>query len=372
MTVDVACAVDWSPSSWQTLPLKVKNTFIDVDASAFGLPEIPSAVTRFTSCPATISQAAQPLAIGRFQGSSLEVHLPGRLRVADVRSRTASILGVTPSCVNVTGSNGRNSADSALIPDYDNVEIVVLDEEASKRHSFERGLTSLLNRTNLRNAKDLPARLSHLAIAGQGEMSMVIHAVIERAVGDIHACEAIADALVALKESHPGIPAVDRADGAGVFVKFKRLLLDVCQEVHEEMIGNRNQCSSESRSARLALAVFFGHLFNRDMLHEKVIRQIIDDLIGGEFVRDPVSIECACSLLELMRQAYNASSQRHDQLLALLSDIEKRLAAIEEKAAKACSSSADSSATTTIPLRVRFRVQGVLDVHGKGLQRSRI
>merc|ERR1712110_75853 len=238
-----------------------------------------------------------------------------------------------PACVSVIGSSGRRAADSAVIPNYDGVQIVVLDEEASKRQLFERNLTCLLNRTNLRCARDLATRLCHLEIEAPEEMSTVIRAVLDRATEHVSNCEAVADALVELKEKYPSF-APDR--GSGKPIKFTRLLLGVCQEAHEGFIVHQQPSfpsgleatNPQNRSARLALAVLFGRLFSRGLLHQKVVGQAIDDFVGPKCSLDPVSVECACCLLEVLGSSLDVSLAER----TLMSQIAWRLTAVENAA----------------------------------------
>lgn len=170
----------------------------------------------------------------------------------------------------------------------------------------------LVNQVRPGNVDESANRLACIEVASIGGLEQVAQVIFFRALAEPARCSVLVDLVLALCRHHPGfgkLPAEREGDPPHT---LRRALVDACQ-VEFETLAPSPESSGEDlgqagkvgeRRARLAaFGRLVGHLFLRELLAVRVIRVIVQGLLGSSHARsssaplDEVAVECAVELL---------------------------------------------------------------------------
>lgn len=184
--------------------------------------------------------------------------------------------------------------------------------QLSHSDALKRAVNGLLNKACPERLQSVSQQLSEVNVRGPEDLELVISLILEKALAEPHYCETYADLAFSLKAAFPEFPT---ENGEKPF-SFKICLLNICQrefeslpesqEEEQEALKDLDPEEAEYRRKRskdrqLANMKFIGHLFLRQLLSVKIIRNIAAELtfLGLRENECPqeTSLDCVCELL---------------------------------------------------------------------------
>uniref|UniRef100_A0AAQ4QSW2 Eukaryotic translation initiation factor 4 gamma, 1a n=1 Tax=Gasterosteus aculeatus aculeatus TaxID=481459 RepID=A0AAQ4QSW2_GASAC len=230
-------------------------------------------------------------------------------------------------------------------------------EQAKTKELFKR-LRSILNKLTPQKFQELMKQVTDLTIDTEERLKGTIDLIFEKAISEPNFSVAYANmcrCLLGLK--------VPTSDKPGVFVNFRKLLLNRCQKEFEkdqddDEIFERKQKELEAGEERERLRVelqdsrdqarrrslgnikFIGELFKLKMLTEAIMHDCVVKLLKNH---DEESLECLCRLLSTIGKDldFEKAKPRMDQYFTQMDKI------IKEKKTSS---------------RIRFMLQDVIDL----------
>mmetsp|Transcript_56518 Transcript_56518/g.175321 ORF Transcript_56518/g.175321 Transcript_56518/m.175321 type:complete len:327 (+) Transcript_56518:54-1034(+) len=180
----------------------------------------------------------------------------------------------------------------------------------ARRLEMERVAQSLLESLLLQGLEAFSAAVERMAeteLRTHLELAVVSRALLSRALLEPHHHELLAGAAAVLSEQCPDFPA-EVPDGPRV--AFHRVLLNAVQEEFESLTAAKEPAEgsaetsagelAQERSRLLATVGFIGQLFLRRFVAQRVLGQVVHDLIGLRDVKPREhEVVCACKLLEI-------------------------------------------------------------------------
>uniref|UniRef100_A0A7N9APM0 Eukaryotic translation initiation factor 4 gamma, 1a n=1 Tax=Mastacembelus armatus TaxID=205130 RepID=A0A7N9APM0_9TELE len=232
------------------------------------------------------------------------------------------------------------------------------DNEQAKTLELLKRLRSILNKLTPQKFQDLMKQVTELTIDTEERLKGAIDLIFEKAISEPNFSVAYANmcrCLMGLK--------VPTSDKPGIFVNFRKLLLNRCQKEFEkdqddDEIFERKQKEMEAEEERERLRVeleeskdqarrrshgnikFIGELFKLKMLTEAIMHDCVVKLLKNH---DEESLECLCRLLSTIGKDldFEKAKPRMDQYFNQMDKIIK-----ERKTSS----------------RIRFMLQDVLDL----------
>lgn len=201
-------------------------------------------------------------------------------------------------------------------------------------------------------------------IVGEEELEAVVTCIFKMVMHDkmdghhgMRCGETYADITCSLRSAVPPFPIPAGALAGTKAMTFTRMLLNVTQDTFEARCNEFKSVEARNDSVMLAkvahcltaLVAFIGHLFVRKLIAQRVLAQVVHELIG---VRDKQPdkhlILCACELMQVIGRAIDETNQGTmlmTQFLARLSN----LAALRNK----------DSQKATYPEEIRDAIRAV-------------
>jgi hypothetical protein len=180
-------------------------------------------------------------------------------------------------------------------------------QSGNRDKELERSVLALLNKISPENLVTIVDRLAAVELRDSGELAKVIKMIFDQVLRQPFYCETYADMVRMLQPRYQDTPLEEG-------VTFRRLLINACQEEFENLSAslqfNKEGLTSdevfEERKKRkdrvLANMKFIGHLYLKQMLALKVIRNIVQELIDFDKSSDELpqeeQVECALELLQ--------------------------------------------------------------------------
>lgn len=219
-----------------------------------------------------------------------------------------------------------------------------------------RAARAILNKLTLEKFQSLFEQLVACGIANSSHISMLMREVFEKATTQHQFIPMYAELCVRL-EQDPHISSV--VEEAGQQNNFRRLLLNQCQEVFEQLLepcGKETDVHEELRARRKQQAIgnikLIGELIVQGMLCSDLFNDCGNQLLQSRMTC-PDALECLAALMMVAGPKFDTSTWRgHSKFEALLSDMEQLIA--------------DKST----PARLRFLLRDVLDARSAGWSAS--
>jgi len=216
-----------------------------------------------------------------------------------------------------------------------------------------RAVRSILNKLTIEKFESLFHQLIDLGIKSPQHISMLMSELFEKATTQHHFIPMYAELCARLAQSFliPG--------DTGDVHSFRRLLLNQCQKVFEQLLEPCDAKSSAEEEAQVQLKrralgniKFIGELLVQGMLSSRLLIQCGSMLLEKR-VDCPEALECLAALLVVTGKSFDTKDwEEHGSLEAMFSDMQKL------------------TKDKTTPPRVRFLLRDVLDLRSAGWRRS--